>query len=148
MRFTQADPKIANFAKTILLVEDEPPVRLLMWHILEQAGYRVILASDGVEGQRKLLMGNVRIDLLLTDLAMPGMSGIELAKRAEQISPGIKIVYASGSQDCFPETRADITCLMKPFTVDELLSAVASKFVGIEAEARRPRRDEESLLVN
>jgi CheY-like chemotaxis protein len=118
-----ADRVAANAKTRILLVEDEAPVRLLMWHILNRAGYTVLLGTDGVDGLRKLSEAG-HIDLLITDLAMPGMTGLELAQRASEILPCIKIIYASGSHDCFPETRADIHCLRKPFTVDELLEAV------------------------
>src|SRR3954469_14247173 len=111
----------ANFQTRILLVEDEAPVRLLMWHILNRARYTVFLATDGVDGLRKLSEAG-RIDLLITDLVMPGMTGIQLARHAREIVPLLKVIYASGSQDCFPETRADIKCLVKPFTVEDLLS--------------------------
>jgi CheY-like chemotaxis protein len=113
------------FEHTILLVEDEAPVRLLMWHILDAAGYRVHLAIDGFDGLRKFSEIGA-IDLLITDLAMPGMTGLELARQVRAIMPDLNVIYATGSQDCFPETRADVTCLTKPFTVDELLSAVGA----------------------
>jgi CheY-like chemotaxis protein len=122
----------ANFHTRILLVEDEAPIRLLMWHILDQAGFTVFPATDGVDGLRKLAEAG-RIDLLITDLAMPGMTGLELAQRASEIVPGLRIIYASGSQDCFPETRADIQCVRKPFTVEELLRAVQA---SLEADVR------------
>jgi CheY-like chemotaxis protein len=111
------------FETTILVVEDEAPIRLLMWHILNHAGFRVHLATDGVDGLRKLSqIGS--IDLLITDLSMPGMTGLELARHAIEILPSLKVIYATGSQHCFPQTHADVTCLIKPFTVDELLQAV------------------------
>jgi CheY-like chemotaxis protein len=116
-------PATAPSEITILVVEDEAPIRLLIWHILNAAGYTVHLATDGFDGLRKLSQIGV-IDLLITDLSMPGMTGIELARHALEITPNLKVVYASGSQHCFPETRADITCVTKPFTVDELLRAV------------------------
>jgi DNA-binding NtrC family response regulator len=112
-----------NFQTRILLVEDEAPIRLLMWHILNQAGYTVFLAIDGVDGLRKLSEAG-RIDVLITDLSMPGITGLQLAQHASEIVPDLKVIYASGSQDCFPETRADIRCLKKPFTVEELLETV------------------------
>jgi CheY-like chemotaxis protein len=113
----------SNHGKRILLVEDEAPVRLLMAHILNQAGYTVFLATDGVDGLRKL-SEIAEIDLLITDLAMPGITGLQLARHACEILPSLKVAYISGSQDCFPETRSDIKCLTKPFTVEELLKVV------------------------
>ena len=118
-----ADRSDANFQTKILIVEDEAPIRLLMWHILNQAGYTIFLATDGVDGLRKLSEAG-HIDLLITDLSMPGITGLQLAQHASEIVPDLKVIYASGSQDCFPETRADIKCLKKPFTVEELLQTV------------------------
>ena len=114
-----------NNGKTILLVEDEAPIRLLMWHILVEAGYKVLVATDGVEGQQKLISEGGRVDLLLTDLSMPGLSGFELGQRAKVLRPEIKVLYASGSEGFFPDLRSDGSLLMKPFSVDELLEAVS-----------------------
>ena len=124
----QARP-LSPFDTTILVVEDEAPIRLLIWHILDGAGFRVHLATDGVEGLRKISQIGA-IDLLITDLSMPGITGLELARHAVEILPSLKVIYATGSQHCFPETRADITCLIKPFTVDELLRAVDQALHG------------------
>jgi CheY-like chemotaxis protein len=115
--------RFSPYDYAILLVEDEAPVRLLMWHILNAAGFVVHLATDGFDGLRKF-SEVTRIDLLITDLSMPGMTGLQLAARALENLPDLKVIYATGSQECFPETRADITCLTKPFTVEELLTAV------------------------
>jgi CheY-like chemotaxis protein len=123
MRFTDKINFNDLTPRTILVVEDEAPVRLLIGHILVQAGYKVILGSDGVEGLQKLT-ANSHIDLLLTDLSMPGMSGVELARRARCSRPDLKVLYASGAYDRFPEIDRAIGCLVKPFTVQELLEAV------------------------
>ena len=90
------------FETTIFVVEDEAPIRLLMSHILDGAGFHVHLATDGVDGLRKI--SQIRaINLLITDLSMPGMTGLELARHALEILPSLKVIYASGSQYCFPE---------------------------------------------
>ena len=123
MKFVNERPR--NDGKTVLLVEDEAPIRLLMRHILVEAGYNVLLATDGVEGQQKLIAYGERVDLLLTDLSMPGISGFELAQRAKLLQPRIKVLYASGSEGFFPDLRSEGLLLMKPFTVEELLAAVA-----------------------
>lgn len=127
----------------ILLVEDEAPIRLLMWHILSRAGYRLCLAIDGVDGLQKLNELK-RVDLLLTDLAMPGLNGVQLAERAHAIHRGIKIIYATGSQDCFPEFREDIRCVLKPFTVEELLKAVQTALGPFNQPVLRGIMDDES----
>ena len=127
---------LSPFDTTILVVEDEAPIRLLIWHILKGAGFRVHLATDGVDGLRKISQIGA-IDLLITDLSMPGITGLELARHALEIIPTLKVIYATGSQHCFPETRADITCLIKPFTVEELLRAVDHALRGHDRAAPR-----------
>jgi len=113
----------APFEYTILVVEDEAPIRILMWDILERAGYRVHVATDACDALRKIAEIG-KLDLLVTDLSMPGMTGLQLARHALEIIPELAVIYATGSQECFPETRADITCLTKPFTREELLGAI------------------------
>lgn len=110
-------------SKTILLVDDEAPSRLLMSCILTQAGYTVLVASDGLQAMRHI-DADAPIDLLLTDLRMPGMNGVELARSAKKTRPGLPVLFASGFLDCFPESSREVPSLTKPFTPAELLSAV------------------------
>jgi len=86
-------------SETILLVEDEPLVRSMTREILEISGYRV-LEADGGEAALRLcddFAGN--IDLMLTDVVMPKMSGRELADRVSSSRPGMRVLYASGYTD-------------------------------------------------
>jgi signal transduction histidine kinase/DNA-binding response OmpR family regulator len=80
---------------TILIVEDEPAVRKLAFHTLAAGGYRVLEAASGEDALARL-EGEPEIDLLLTDVVMPGMNGGELAERIESARPGIKIAFMSG----------------------------------------------------
>jgi PAS domain S-box-containing protein len=81
--------------ETVLLVEDEPQVRVLAQRILQQAGYTV-LAADGANQELALAEGASRIDLLVTDVVMPDMSGRELAERLAALRPDLNVLYMSG----------------------------------------------------
>jgi two-component system, cell cycle sensor histidine kinase and response regulator CckA len=115
-------PRDAN-PITILVVEDEAPVRMLMKHILEQAGYDVSLASDGLEGLQ-WIANHPRIDLVVTDLSMPGMNGVDFARHASSSRPELKFLFVSGVFGDFPDRDQSVPCLVKPFTVEEILQAV------------------------
>lgn len=83
--------------ETVLLVEDEPEVRGLVKSVLSRLGYAVIEASDGQEALSVLLAhASEEIHLLLTDVVMPKMGGIEAAKRILEMRPGIKVLFVSG----------------------------------------------------
>ena len=115
-------------SKTILLVDDEAPCRLLMSCILAQAGYTVLVASDGPQAMRHIER-DAPIDLLLTDLRMPGMNGVELARSAKRTRPGLPVLFASGFLDCFPESSHEVPSLTKPFTPAELIMAVEASLL-------------------
>jgi CheY-like chemotaxis protein len=107
-------------AETVLLVEDEHLVRQLTHEILRRSGYRVLEAADGAEALRLLHDQADRIDLLLTDVVMPGMSGYELVERARPLRPDMRILFVSGySEEAITRQRqlaTDIELLAKPFT--------------------------------
>jgi signal transduction histidine kinase/ActR/RegA family two-component response regulator len=120
--------------ETVLLAEDEPAVRELTRRTLTSAGYVVIAAGNGAEALRVLDHHPGKIDLLLTDLVMPGLSGKQLAERVCARRPTIRVVYMSGyvdrqADDQGPDDdgRALVT---KPFTRDDLLRAVRDALAG------------------
>ncbi|WP_429301126.1 ATP-binding protein [Paraburkholderia sp. GAS199] len=93
-----ADSPIAGTeaGETILVVDDEPSVRMLITDVLEELGYTVIEAADSVAGLR-LLQSNVRIDLLVSDVGLPGgMNGRQMADAARQTRPGLKVLFITG----------------------------------------------------
>jgi CheY-like chemotaxis protein len=113
---------------TILLAEDEESVRKLLRHILDASGYRVIEAADGVEAWRLFEQNAGEIDLLLTDIIMPGMHGRELFQRAQAAKPGLKVIYMSGYTDDvlfnMGPIGPDVSFLAKPLKLDLLSSMI------------------------
>jgi PAS domain S-box-containing protein len=114
--------------ETILLVEDEEMVRLLLRQILERTGYKVLEARRGSEGLETCERTKEPIHLLLTDVIMPQMSGAELARRLAASHPETRVLYISGYTDgtlsgdgVVPE---DAAFLQKPFTPEVLVKKV------------------------
>jgi CheY-like chemotaxis protein len=92
----QEDEHHARGSETILLVEDEAMVRDLTLEVLRESGYTVIPAERPDEALRISEQNQGPIDLLLTDVVMPGMSGLELAERLKPERPEMKVLYVSG----------------------------------------------------
>jgi PAS domain S-box-containing protein len=81
--------------ETILVVEDEPVVRGVILEMLSEQGYRTLEAVDGPAGLQ-ILRGDSRIDLLVTDVGLPGMNGRQLADQAREMRPGLKVLFITG----------------------------------------------------
>ena len=113
-------------SETVLLVEDEKGVRELAREYLQMSGYSVLEAPDGQAALELASMHRGSIDLLMTDVVMPGLNGRELAERMNQIRPGIKILYMSGYTDQAIGRRgileSEAALLQKPFTLAALTS--------------------------
>ncbi len=109
---------------TILLVEDEPPLLAMTKTMLERIGYRVLAANGGKEALDEASDYPGHIDLLITDVIMPGMNGRELADRLSQLYPGIRTLYMSGYTATFIAGKGvldgDTNFIQKPFTADDL----------------------------
>jgi two-component system cell cycle sensor histidine kinase/response regulator CckA len=109
------------------MVDDEHEARALMAVILEREGFRIIEAADAVEADKQWHRVG-KIDLLLTDLWMPGLSGFDLAVLMRYRQPELKVVFVSGLNPR-PTTKefglmANAPLLTKPFTREQLISAV------------------------
>jgi CheY-like chemotaxis protein len=115
-------------SETILVVEDELQVRELVQEILQGEGYTVLCAADGDEGLQRCTTYDGPIDLLLTDVVMPGLSGPEMAQCILPLYPKIKVVYMSGYASDAIGNRGVLdpstAFLQKPFTPHTLLGKV------------------------
>lgn len=106
---------------TILVVDDDPPIVDVFTDVLEFAGYRVLQARDGADAYRRVLLDHP--DLLLTDNVMPGLSGVDLARRLQADGPTLPIILTSASK--VSAVLPGVTILPKPFDVKDLTAAVA-----------------------
>ncbi len=127
--------------ETILLVEDEPAVRMLTRTVLERGGYRVVEAANGADGLRAWVESGGRVDLVLTDVVMPdGMSGRELADRLQKGRPTLRVIFTSGYSTDFAGRELALkdgqSFLPKPSTPKEILDAVRRSLD--RADASRP----------
>jgi CheY-like chemotaxis protein len=113
--------------ETILVAEDEQAVRLFVDRVLTGAGYRVLAAANGPEAL-EVATTLEHIDLLLSDMVMPGMGGPELAELLTAMYPDVRVLFASGYTDDAilrgDGAGATVPYVAKPFTADGLLSRV------------------------
>jgi CheY-like chemotaxis protein len=126
-------PGHAARAATILLVEDEAGVRSTTDRILSRAGYRVLAAANAAEASAVFDVHAASIDLLLTDVVMPGMHGPELAARLAAVRPNLPVVFMSGYSDQMPALQVvspRAAFLAKPFTASNLTRTLDDLLAG------------------
>jgi two-component system, cell cycle sensor histidine kinase and response regulator CckA len=125
VQFEEAAPALPG-PGTILLVEDEDSLRELNHKLLESMGYMVIEAANGADAIRIVGQCRDRIQLLITDVVLPGMSGRELAERLVACYPRIKVLYVSGYTDdkILQMLAPGVAFLQKPFSRDSLAKKV------------------------
>lgn len=116
--------------ETILIVEDEDAVRSLVSTVLRRKGYEVLETSNGEDALRLFEQRPETIDVIVTDVVMPGMQGMTLVSKIRGLKPGIRVLYMSGYTSNTASITSDATFIMKPFTpaalaekVKELLDA-------------------------
>jgi CheY-like chemotaxis protein len=114
--------------RTVLVVEDESAVLLAAVRILSAQGYEVLSRSDPTHALDVLSDPATRIDLLVTDVVMPRLAGVELARRAQELRPGLPVLFMSGYSRELVTHRGTLPggsrVLQKPFTRRDLLDAV------------------------
>ena len=113
---------------TVLVVEDEEAVRVLAKRVLAARGYQVLDARSASEALALTDEGRRRIDLLVTDVVMPGMGGPALAERLVAAQPGLRVLYISGYAEEAIRRQGSLPAggalLEKPFTADQLARRV------------------------
>jgi len=118
----------AGAGETVLVVDDEPSVRMLVCETLEESGYRTIEAPDAASATR-VLDSDARIDLLITDVGLPGLAnGRQVADAARRTRPQLKVLFVTGfaepaaiGQGALP---AGMRVLAKPFTMEAIVARV------------------------
>uniref|UniRef100_Q07KH7 histidine kinase n=1 Tax=Rhodopseudomonas palustris (strain BisA53) TaxID=316055 RepID=Q07KH7_RHOP5 len=117
--------EIASRQLRILLVDDDSLVRMNTAYLLMDLGHSVMEASSGAHALQ-ILDADARFDVMITDYAMPGMTGLDLAIRVKSAKPKLPIVLATGYADLPKDTPIEFPRLAKPYTQDELASALAA----------------------
>ena len=130
---TQTTPR-AEQGETVLVVDDEPTIRMLVAEILHDLGYTPIEAGDGAAGL-KVLQSDVRLDLLVTDVGLPGgMNGRQLAEAARTTRPDLKVLFITGYAENAlignSQLEPGMAVLTKPFAVDALASRIREMISG------------------
>ena len=130
-----AAPDSASSASTILAVDDDPAVLGFLDHVLSSAGYRVLLADSGWRALETYENSPEPVDLLLTDVIMPDLTGPVVAERLRTRQPDLQVLFISGYHDAdlvqrFVRKRG-FTLLPKPFTVEGLLRGVEASLSAV-----------------
>jgi two-component system cell cycle sensor histidine kinase/response regulator CckA len=119
---------------TILLADDDDAIRRVTARILERAGYTVLAASDGAAAVRLAEQHDGQIHLLVSDLMMPGMNGLQLAAQLRVIRPSLPTLFLSGYADATALSERPLhpseRFLQKPFGNDELLATIFGILTG------------------
>ncbi len=130
----------AEWDEIVLVVDDEPTVRMLVTEVLEDLGYTAIEAVDGDSGL-KLLRSDTRIDLLVTDVGLPGgMNGRQLADAARVARPDLKVLFITGYAENAALSHGHLApgmhVLTKPFAMDALASRIKELIAGTRETGR------------
>jgi CheY-like chemotaxis protein len=124
----QSVAAVAGGSETILLVEDEAALREITCEYLQSRGYRVLTAPSGLHALEICRAHEGPIDVLLTDIIMPGIRGPELVKAALDMRPGLRVIYVSGYADRGLESimEQDAILLQKPYSLADLGQKIRS----------------------
>ncbi len=119
--------------ETVLVVDDEPTVRMLVVEVLGDLGYVAIEAPDGAAGL-SILQSEVRVDLLVTDVGLPGMNGRQLADAARVGRPNLKVLFITGFAENAlvknGQLELGMHVLTKPFAIDTFGTRIRDIIIG------------------
>ena len=134
----EAPPDLSNVAhgvagETVLVIDDEPLVRMLVIEVLREMGYIALEAEDGPSGLR-IVQSTIRLDLLITDIGLPGgMDGGQVADEARKLRPGLKVLFITGFAEnaalSHGRINAGMSVLTKPFAMEALAARVKGLLV-------------------
>jgi DNA-binding NtrC family response regulator len=132
--------RVGGMKQTILLVEDEEMVRALMCEVLEREGYQVLSCCHPQEGIEVSLRHGGHIDLLLTDVVMPGMNGRDMANEILQSLPELRVVFMSGYTEHVLTHEGEVDqkfeYLQKPFTLQTLMRKLERVLGNVEEQVQ------------
>jgi CheY-like chemotaxis protein len=130
----QAELKPLTVKKTVVVVDDDPMMLDVLARILQRENFELLMANGGPQIMEKLSGHDGPVDLLVTDYAMPGMQGRELADKVRERFPAVKVLYQTGFSDMLFENRAELedgaAFLEKPFTARGLREAARLVLFG------------------
>jgi two-component system, cell cycle sensor histidine kinase and response regulator CckA len=115
--------------ETILLVEDDPPIRLLIWKALTREGYRVLESRHGEEALKVFRDAGASVDLVITDMRMPRLGGAALIRALRAMRSSLRVICITGYEPNFPDDL-DVRLLVKPFSREQLLTEVRAILKG------------------
>jgi two-component system cell cycle sensor histidine kinase/response regulator CckA len=131
-------------SRTVLVVDDEQDVLILLKLILETHGYRALLANGAESAMRFLSQENLALDLQLTDVVMPGMAGTDLAKVSKELRPDLPILFMSGFADTEAVRRKvwdDAARLLhKPFSEETFMGEICDLLGAAPSPDHPPQR--------
>jgi PAS domain S-box-containing protein len=126
-------PEYAGTGETVMVIEDEPVVRGVVLEMLAEQGYRVLDAVDGPSGL-KILRSNEPVDLLVTDVGLPGMNGRQVADQARESRPELKILFITGYAESVAISdgflQPGMEMITKPFELDHLAWRIRAMLSG------------------
>src|SRR3954453_23835227 len=117
----------AGAGKTVLVVDDHEPTRMTIARLLEAGGFMVRTAENAADALERLERESSEIDMVLSDVTMPGMSGIDLSYKIRETYPRLPVAIVSGDVSELERSiigRADVPFIKKPFHAESLFSAV------------------------
>ncbi len=125
--FSHSAPTRAGAGVSVLVVDDETAVRRFAVRVLQREGYEVLEAADGLEALEMLRAGQVTVDLIVSDIVMPRMNGVELMQAVAESDPEVPVVLMSGyATAALSELGIATPCSIvpKPFPAERLLAEV------------------------